>query len=112
MFQENIFIELLIPKAKPSTAGTVYKHPDQTRFLEILSDSLKLINMLSEELHIVQDLNTNLYQNDLTLGEDSKNIIRGTNKASSETEKYLKFCKAFGLKQLTKSSTPLSITYQ
>ena len=68
--------------------------------------------MLSEELHIVQDLNTNLYQNDLTLGEDSKNIIRGTNKASSETEKYLKFCKAFGLKQLTKSSTPLSITYQ
>ena len=77
-----------------------------------MSDSLKLINMLSEELHIVQDLNTNLYQNDLTLGEDSKNIIRGTNKASSETGKYLKFCKAFGLKQLIKSSTPLSITYQ
>ena len=68
--------------------------------------------MLSEELYIVGDLNINLYQNDLTIGGDSKNIIRGTNKASSETEKYLKFCKAFGLKQLTKSSTPLSITYQ
>ena len=68
--------------------------------------------MLSEELYIVGDLNINLYQNDLTIGGDSKNIIRGTNKASSETEKYLKFCKAFGFKQLTKSSTPLSITYQ
>ena len=36
---ENIFIELLIPKTKRITVGIVYKPPDQTRFLEILSDS-------------------------------------------------------------------------
>ena len=50
---ENIFIELLIPKTKPITVGIVYKTPDQTRFLEILSDSLDSLNMLSEELHIL-----------------------------------------------------------
>ena len=31
---ENIFIELLIPKTKPITAGIIYKQPDQLRFLE------------------------------------------------------------------------------
>ena len=35
---ENIFIELLIPKTKPITIGIIYKPPDQTKFLEILSD--------------------------------------------------------------------------
>ena len=46
---EIIFVELLIPKAKPITVGIVYKPPDQTRFLEILSNSLNSLNMLSEE---------------------------------------------------------------
>ena len=50
---ENIFIELLIPKTKPITVGIVYKPPDQTRFLEILSDTLNSLNMLSEEWHIL-----------------------------------------------------------
>ena len=49
---ENIFIELLIPKTKPIKFGIVYKPPDQARFLEILSDSLKSLNLLSEEWHI------------------------------------------------------------
>ena len=46
---ENVLIELIIPKAKPITVGIVYKSPDQARFLEILSDSLNSLNMLSEE---------------------------------------------------------------
>ena len=60
---ENIFIVLLIPKTKPITVGIAYRSPDQTRFLEILSDSFNLLNMLSEEWHILVDLNINLYQN-------------------------------------------------
>ena len=54
---ENIFVELLIPKAKPITVGIVYKPPDQTRSLEILSNSLNSLNMLSEEWHILGNLN-------------------------------------------------------
>ena len=102
---ENIFIELLIPKTKPIIVGIIYKPPDQTRFLEILSDSLNSLNMLSEEWHILGDLNINLYHNGSTLGEENKNIIKGANKVSSETKKYLEFCKTFGLKQLIKSPT-------
>ena len=111
---ENIFVELLIPKTKPITVGIVYKPPDQTRFLEILSNRLNLLNMLSEEWHILEDLNMNLYYNGSTLGEENRNIIKGANKVSSETKKYLAFCKTFGLKQLIRSQPthlPLSITY-
>ena len=61
---KNIFIELLIPKTKPITVRIIYKPPDQTRFLEILSDSLNPLNMLSEEWHILEVLNINLWQND------------------------------------------------
>ena len=50
---ENIFVELLIRKTKPITVGIVYKSPDQTRFLEIFSDSLKWLNILSETYIIV-----------------------------------------------------------
>ena len=102
---ENIFIELLIPKTKPITVGIIYKPPDQTRFLEILSDSLNSLNMLSEEWHILGDLNINLYQNGSTLGQENKKIIKAANKILSETKKYLEFCKTFGLKQLIKSPT-------
>ena len=55
--------------------------------------------MLSEEWHILGDLNINLYQNGSTLGEENKNIIKGANKVSSKTNKYLEFCKTFGLQQ-------------
>ena len=61
---KNIFIEFLIPKTKPITVRIIYKPPDQTRFLEILSDSLNPLNMLSEEWHILEVLNINLWQND------------------------------------------------
>ena len=70
--KENISIELLIPKVKPITAGIVYKPPDQTKFLEILSDSSNSLNMLSEEWNILGDLNINLYQNGSRKQEHNK----------------------------------------
>ena len=94
----NIFIELFIPKTKPIIVGIIYKPPDQTRFPEILLDSLNSLNMLSEEWHILGDLNINLHQNGSTLGEDKKNII----KCHLKQKKYLEFCKTFGLKESIK----------
>ena len=76
---ENIFVELLILKTKPITVRIVYKPPDQTKFLEILSNSLNSLKMLSEEWHILGDLNINLYHNGSTLGEGNKNIIKAAN---------------------------------
>ena len=80
---ENVFIKLLIPKTKPITVGIIYKPPDQTRFLEILSDSLNSLNMLSKQWHILGDLNINLYQKGSTLGQENKNIIKSANRISS-----------------------------
>ena len=42
-------------------------------------------------MQILGDLNINLYQNGSTLGQENKNIIKGTNRISSETKKYLDF---------------------
>ena len=64
--------------------------------------------MLSEEWHILGDLNINLYHNGST-GEEIKNIIKGANKVLSEPKKYLEFCKTFGLKQLIKSPTRVTL---
>ena len=60
--------------------------------------------MLNEEKHILRDLNINLYHNGSTLADENKNI-KGANKVSSQTKKYLEFCKTFGLKQLLISPT-------
>ena len=94
----NIFVELLIPKIKPITAGIVYKSPEQIKFLEKLSNSLSSLNKLREEWHILGDLYINLdYYYGSTLGEENKNIIKGVNKVSSETKNYLKFVKSLAL---------------
>ena len=61
--------------------------PDQTSFLEILSNSLTSLNMFNKEWHILGDLNINLYQNGSILGEENKNIIKDANKISPETQK-------------------------
>ena len=61
--------------------------------------------MLSEEWHILGDLNINLCQTGSILEEENKNIIKSENRVSPETNKYLEFCKNFGLKQLIKSTT-------
>ena len=90
---ENIFVELLILKTKPITVRIVYKPPDQTNFLEILSNSLNSLKMLSEEWHILGDLNINLYHNGSTLGEGNKNIIKAANDHPKQKNIYnlLKF---------------------
>ena len=65
--------------------------------------------MLSEEWHIPRDLNINLYQNGSILEEGNKNIRKVENKISSETKIYLEFCKTFGLQQLIKSPTRVTL---
>ena len=105
---ENIFLELLIPETRPITVGIVYESPDKSRFLEILSNSLNSLNMLREEWHILGDLNINLCHIGSSLGEENKNIIKAANKVSFETNKYLEFCKTFGLKEWIES--PIRVT--
>ena len=46
--------------------------------------SLNTLNTLNEEWHIVRNLNKNLYENDALFREKNKNIVKETNKISSE----------------------------
>ena len=48
-------------------------------------------------------MNINLCENGTLLRENNKNIVKGTNKISSEAKKYLEFCKTFGFKQTIQS---------
>ena len=98
MKQKIYLSNFLFQKAKPITVGIVYKPPDQTKVLEILLDSLNLLNMLTKEWHKLQNLNINLYQNGSIIGEENKNIIKGANKVSSETKTCVEFRKTVGLK--------------
>ena len=50
-------------------------------------------------------MNINLCENGTLLRENNKNIVKGTNKISSEAKKYLEFCKTFGFKQTIQSPT-------
>ena len=68
------------------------------------------------ECKLISDVN--LYQNGSILEEEKKSIVKVASKVSTESEKYIKFCKTFVLKQLVKSPTrshpthpPLWITY-
>ena len=64
----------------------MYRPPDQTTFLQILPDNLNSLNTLSEERHILGNLNLNLYQNSSILGKENKNIIKDRNKIPSEAK--------------------------
>ena len=46
-------------------------------------------------------LNINLYGNGTLFREKNKNLVKGTNKISSEAKKYLEFCEISLIKQIT-----------
>ena len=56
---ENIFIDLLFPKTKPTSVGIFYKPPSQTRFLEQIITEFESLE-LNNELYILGDFNINL----------------------------------------------------
>ena len=92
---DNIFTELLIPKTKPITVGIIYKPPEELRFLETLSDSLKTLNILNEEWYILGDLNINLCENGTLIRENNKNIVEGTNQISLEAKNIFRILQNF-----------------
>ena len=76
-----IFI-LLMPKAEHIIVRIIFKTPDQLKFL-----NAQII--LNAEWYIQGDLNIDISKNCRIFKEKNKNIIKGTNKISSGTEKYL-----------------------
>ena len=71
-----------MPKAEHIIVRIIFKTPDQLKFL-----NTQII--LNAEWYIQGDLNIDISKNCTIFKEKNKNIIKGTNKISSGTEKNL-----------------------
>ena len=60
---ENIFFELLLPNTKPIVVRTIYRPPNQTNFMEIVTENLSKVDTNNLETYILGDFNKNVWQN-------------------------------------------------
>ena len=83
---------------RPITIGTIYRPPNQSKFLEILNDNM--IDSVNNEIYILDDFNINLYINDSYILA-KKNILNNKS-VPSDVKSYHEFFTYSGLKQLIK----------
>ena len=50
---ESVFFEILLPKFKPISVGTIYLPPNESHFLEVLNQSMNKIDSISNEIYIL-----------------------------------------------------------
>ena len=50
---ESVFFEILLPNSKRITAGTIYRPPSQSNFLEVLNNNMNKIDSISNEIYIL-----------------------------------------------------------
>ena len=60
---ENIFFELLLPNTKPIVVRTIYRPPNLTNFMEIVTENLSKVDTNNLETYILGDFNKNVWQN-------------------------------------------------
>ena len=94
---ENIFTDLLFPKAKPISVGIIYKPPSQTQFLEQIIREFEAL-----------DFNINLlFQDKYVL--DKPNETKKINKdLLPEIKRCKEFCSMHGLNQLIDCPTRIT----
>ena len=89
---ENIFIDIFLPKTKPILVGIVYRPPDQSGFLELLSEAIGDTNSFDDqEVYILGDLNIDMIGKH-PLGKSHK-----------------EFCSLHGLVQVITSPTRITV---
>ena len=57
---EKIIFELLLPNTKPVVVGTIFRPPDQTKFLKIFNENLSKEDTNNVETYILSDFYINL----------------------------------------------------
>ena len=60
---ENIFVEFLLPKSKPQIVGIIYRPPNQSNFLEIITTNFDKLDTDMKESNCLGDFNISMYQN-------------------------------------------------
>ena len=103
---ENIFLDLLLPNSKPILIGILYRPPDQSGFLDMVSSAIAdMEDFDNQEAYILWDLNYNHL--------DKSKYILDTKYSKVMVPwamKYSKFCCIHNLKQLIRSPTRVSKT--
>ena len=104
---ENITFNILMPHTKPITVGIIYRPPNQSKFLDIFEENLPKFNTSYREIYFLGDFNINLFENGKYVFQKSSSNNKNLD---SFTKKYHECCTLFGLKQLIKC--PSHITLQ
>ena len=92
---ENIFFDILLPYSKPILIGIIYRPPDQSGFLNNLTEAINNTEKFDEQdIYILGDFNINLLH---------KETLRKT-----YPKYYRDFCSLHGLKQLINSPTRIT----
>ena len=95
---ENILFEILLPNSKPIVVGTIYRPPNQTKFLEIFCENLSKVDTNNIETYIFGNFKINLWQNGRYVFQKHNLLL--CKSVSNDVKKYFKFCAMFGIKQL------------
>ena len=104
---ENIFFDILLPKTKPFTVGIFYRPPDKNQFLEQITDGFAKLNVATEDIFILGDMNINVMYKGMNLLKN-KNITNKNNDIPLLFTHYKEFLSNFGLKQLITSPTRIT----
>ena len=93
---ENTFLDVLLPNSKLILIGILYRPPDQSGFMDMLSSAVAdMEDFDNQEVYFLGDLNFNFVNN-------SKYILntKYANERVPCTKKYSHFCHMHNLKQL------------
>ena len=90
---KSVFFEILLPNSKPIIAGTIYRPPNQSNFLEVLNENMNKTHLIINEIYILSDFNINLYLNDSYIF--SKESMLNNKSVPSDVKSYYELCTFF-----------------
>ena len=105
---ENIFIDILLPKAKPFTVGLFYRPPSDSNFLDSISCDFDKLLPNQREIHILGDFNINTLIDGISILGKKENVKLAASAPSSIGKRYNEFCNTYSLKQLIESETRIT----
>ena len=102
---ENIFFDILLPNLHSITVGIFYRAPNQSKFLENVSNDFIKLYTEKKETIILGDLNINLMHNGKYILQESKNSLLTNTTPHTLLKQYKHFLSNFGLNQIIKTPT-------
>ena len=108
MRSESIFVDIFLPKSKPTLLGIIYRPPDKSDFVNHINNVFTETGVLDkQERYLLGDLNINLILDEKDFFSN-KSYRSNSQNVPSLTKGYRDFCFSFSLEQLI--SIPTRVT--